>query len=59
MAQDDRHKYLCYAWRDNREQLFDLAKDPGEMIDLGHVSGCDQSAGLTLAIAPDPIDRVA
>ncbi|MGY0465251.1 hypothetical protein ACW14Y_34100 [Kitasatospora sp. cg17-2] len=34
MTQDDRHKYLCYAWRDNREQLFDLAKDPGELVDL-------------------------
>ncbi len=30
---DGRHKYIYYAY-DGREQLFDLAKDPGECDDL-------------------------
>ncbi|MER6363731.1 sulfatase-like hydrolase/transferase [Kitasatospora sp. NPDC001527] len=34
MIRDDRHKYVCYAWGDHREQLFDLAGDPGEMVNL-------------------------
>ncbi|MFE2106110.1 sulfatase [Kitasatospora sp. NPDC059463] len=34
MIRDGRHKYVCYAWGDHREQLFDLAGDPGEMVNL-------------------------
>ncbi|MEV6978790.1 sulfatase-like hydrolase/transferase [Kitasatospora sp. NPDC093806] len=34
MIRDQRHKYVCYAWGDHREQLFDLAADPGEMVNL-------------------------
>ncbi|KOV32012.1 hypothetical protein ADK60_14270 [Streptomyces sp. XY431] len=34
MVRDERHKYVCYAWGDNREQLFDLVEDPGEMVNL-------------------------
>lgn len=34
MIRDQRHKYVCYAWGDHREQLFDLAEDPGEMVNL-------------------------
>ncbi len=33
-VRDERHKYVCYAWGDHREQLFDLAEDPGEMVNL-------------------------
>ncbi|MGW2545630.1 sulfatase family protein [Kitasatospora sp. NPDC001574] len=34
MVRDPRHKYVCYAWGDHREQLFDLTADPGEMVNL-------------------------
>ncbi|MFJ4670310.1 sulfatase family protein [Kitasatospora purpeofusca] len=34
MVRDERHKYVCYAWGDHREQLFDLVEDPGEMVNL-------------------------
>ncbi|WP_327683420.1 sulfatase family protein [Kitasatospora sp. NBC_00458] len=34
MIRDERHKYVCYAWGDHREQLFDLGADPGEMVNL-------------------------
>jgi len=30
----DRYKYVVYGRGENREQLFDLAADPGEMVDL-------------------------
>ncbi|MFB8203263.1 sulfatase family protein [Kitasatospora purpeofusca] len=33
-VRDERHKYVCYAWGDHREQLFDLTEDPGEMVNL-------------------------
>jgi choline-sulfatase len=34
MLRTDRYKYVCYSSGANREQLFDLEKDPGEMNDL-------------------------
>ncbi|WP_406087309.1 sulfatase [Kitasatospora purpeofusca] len=34
MIRDERHKYVCYAWGEHREQLFDLTEDPGEMVNL-------------------------
>lgn len=34
MVRDQRYKYTCYAWGRNREQLVDLAADPGEMVNL-------------------------
>nr|WP_255519063.1 sulfatase-like hydrolase/transferase [Kitasatospora sp. SID7827] len=34
MVRAGRHKYVCYAWGDHREQLFDLAADPGELVNL-------------------------
>jgi choline-sulfatase len=30
----DRFKYVVYSWGKNREQLFDLKTDPGEMHNL-------------------------
>jgi arylsulfatase A-like enzyme len=36
MMRAGRHKYVCYAWGRNREQLFDLVEDPGELNNLAH-----------------------
>lgn len=37
----ERHKYVVYGWGANREQLFDLALDPGEMHNLAAESAFD------------------
>ncbi|WP_162606025.1 sulfatase [Jiangella aurantiaca] len=34
MLRTRRYKYAVYAWGRNREQLFDLETDPGEMVNL-------------------------
>lgn len=34
MVRTERYKYCVYGWGQNREQLFDLHADPGEMVDL-------------------------
>jgi len=34
MVRTARYKYCVYGWGQNREQLFDLTTDPGEMVDL-------------------------
>jgi arylsulfatase A-like enzyme len=34
MVRTARYKYCVYSWGQDREQLFDLALDPGEMVDL-------------------------
>ncbi|MBI3986696.1 MAG: sulfatase-like hydrolase/transferase [Lentisphaerae bacterium] len=34
MVRTARHKYTLYSWGKYREQLFDLATDPGEQINL-------------------------
>jgi len=34
MVRTDRYKYVVYDWGEDREQLFDLANDPGELVDL-------------------------
>ena len=34
MLRTERYKYCVYGWGQNREQLFDLETDPGEMVDL-------------------------
>ena len=34
MIRTDRYKYAAYSWGQNREQLFDLREDPGEMVNL-------------------------
>lgn len=34
MVRSDRYKYIVYNWGRYREQLFDLKKDPGEMVNL-------------------------
>ena len=37
----DRYKYVVYSWGANREQLFDLKADPGEMRNLAAESPYD------------------
>ncbi len=37
----DRYKYVVYNWGKNREQLFDLENDPGELVDLSVESRYD------------------
>ena len=34
MVRTTRYKYVVYNWGKNREQLFDLDTDPGEMVNL-------------------------
>ena len=34
MIRTDRYKYNAYKWRRPREQLFDMAEDQGEMVNL-------------------------
>jgi len=34
MVRTERYKYVVYEYGDEREQLFDLEDDPGEMVDL-------------------------
>ncbi|MFW5856563.1 MAG: sulfatase [Planctomycetota bacterium] len=34
MARAGRHKYVLYSWGRHREQLFDLERDPGELVNL-------------------------
>ena len=34
MIRTDRYKYVRYSWGRHREQLYDLERDPGEMINL-------------------------
>jgi len=34
MVRSARFKYVRYSWGRNREQLYDLAADPGEMVNL-------------------------
>lgn len=34
------HRYIVYGWGRSREQLFDLAADPGEMVSLAASSRC-------------------
>lgn len=36
----DRYKYVVYHWGKNREQLFDLQADPGEMLNLAVDGRC-------------------
>ena len=38
-----RHKYVLYSFGKYREQLYDLGKDPGEMVNL---AGCSSHAAL-------------
>lgn len=37
MVRTERFKYACYAWGRDREQLFDLDTDPGELSNLATV----------------------
>ncbi|MFJ2781420.1 sulfatase [Kitasatospora sp. NPDC087315] len=64
MIRDERHKYVCYAWGDHREQLFDLTADPGEMVNLAvdtrHSALLDRFRGLLdehCARTADPFAR--
>jgi arylsulfatase A-like enzyme len=41
MVRTPGYKYLCHSWGAHREQLFDLRRDPGEMINLA-TSGAHQ-----------------
>ena len=34
MIRTDRYKFVRYSWGRNREQLYDLENDPGEMVNL-------------------------
>jgi len=34
MVRTDRYKYVAYTWGAYREQLFDMERDPGEMVNL-------------------------
>jgi arylsulfatase A-like enzyme len=36
MVRTARYKYIVYNWGRYREQLFDLEKDPGEMVNLAY-----------------------
>lgn len=38
----DRYKYIVYGWGVNREQLFDLENDPGEIRNLAAESAADE-----------------
>jgi arylsulfatase A-like enzyme len=40
MIRTDRYKYIVYQEGKHREQLFDIEKDPGEMIDLAENADC-------------------
>ncbi|MFJ9693958.1 sulfatase [Kitasatospora sp. NPDC101183] len=64
MVRSGPHKYVCYAWGDHREQLFDLAADPGELVNLAvdarHAPLLDRFRGLLAehcAAAADPFAR--
>jgi arylsulfatase A-like enzyme len=41
MVRSARHKYICHDRGPVREQLFDLAADPGEMVNLAACSAFD------------------
>jgi len=34
MVRTDRYKYIVYEWGRDREQMFDMETDRGEMVDL-------------------------
>lgn len=41
MVRTERYKYMVYGWGAYREQLFDMEKDPGEMVNLAVYSKYD------------------
>jgi arylsulfatase A-like enzyme len=42
MVRTDRHKYVVYDYGDEREQLFDLEADPGELVDRSNTAAYEE-----------------
>jgi choline-sulfatase len=63
MLRIGRYKYIIYSEGRNREQLFDLTKDPGEMtnlaVDPDHADGLRDCRGKLMQWCRDTEDPFA
>jgi arylsulfatase A-like enzyme len=57
MVRSERYKYVLYSWGKNREQLYDLDDDPGEMVNLAHQARREHELKRHRAMMRDWIER--